>query len=362
MSRASQPASAVVAGAVWIFWGALVASASLAGETAARPLTLRIAYSPELRRVHGWSVGLDCAVNRAGGILEETVGRGLTIRSKVPWSGAAVGRSARELREALADEIEPEGADLVVGLGVHARKPPPGPRPEGILTEPSLDFTRDEGLANYTMGYLALDVRGEEPCVIYRLLAHEIAHLFGGVHRRGRNLLMDPAGVGIDGDPLNAELFALHRDRSFGVGKAPLAGDDLHTMWRLARAAVDDAQTWLVVGVLAARMGQPVAAARHYERALSIDPDHQQALVNLGHVQLQVGALRAAEVSYLRALEIASGGALVHNNLAAVYYALGTPEKAFAHLARALAQGFDVDSRFIAEIEAATGRSLQDVE
>ncbi len=339
---------------------AILATAPLPGEEPSpEPYKLRVAYSPNLRGVPSWSAELDCAVSRAGLILEEALGRDLTIDSKVPWFGGSVGRSARELREALLEEVEREGADLVLGLGARARRPPPGPRPEGVLTEPSLDFTRDEGLANYTEGYLGLEVLAEDLCDISRLLAHEIAHIFGAVHRQGRRLLMDPGGsFGLDVDPLNEELLRLHRDRGFGRGKAPLSGEDLRTLWRLARADVKEAQTWTIVGALAVRMGKPAAAIRNYERALAIDPGYREALVYLGHARFQLGELRAAEASYLKVLE---GGddALVLNNLAAVYYGLGEPRRSLPYLEKALALGYSVDPRFIAAIEEATGKRIR---
>lgn len=340
--------------------GAVIVPSTLLADEPADKLRVRVAYSPRLRGVPSWSADLDCALSRAGAILEDAIGRGLTLESRVPWFGASVGRAPRDLRQALVADVERQGADLILGLAVHFRKPPPGPRPEGILTEPFLDFTVDEGLTHYTEGYLVLDVLGEEICSIYRLLAHEIAHVFGGVHRTGRRLLMDPVGEGVDIDPLNAEIFALHRDRGFGKGQAPLSGAELRTLWGLARADLEDAQTWIVVGALAARMGRHAAAVRLYEKALAIEPDLPQALVYLGHVRFQLGELRAAEATYLRALENLSDDdndvGLVANNLAAVYYGLEEPEKALPYLEKALALGYAVNPGLIDEIEKLTSK------
>lgn len=341
----------------------LIAALILLAPTPApadEPLAIRIAYSPELRKRPRWTAELDCAVSRASAALHEAIGRELVVTSRVPWFGAKVGRSLVDLREALVEDVELEAADVVMGLAVHVELTPRAARPPGIELEPQLDLSRDEGLAHSTRGYVVFSVRANDLCEIYRLVAHEMAHVYGGVHREGSEYLMDKDGSGLEIDPLNAELLALHRGRRFGPGQAPLAGEDLKTMWRLERAGLDDPETWLVVGFLAAKMGRPADAARSYERALAIEPGYAQALVNLGHARFQLGELDAAEASYLKALEVGGDNGEVANNLAAICFARGRPEEALAHLRKALELGFAVHPRFIEEIEKATGQKVKD--
>ena len=333
----------------------LTAVPAAAGE----PLEIRVAYSPELRRRPGWTAELDCAVSRASAAIHQAIGRELVVTSRVPWLGAKVGRSVRDLREALVEDVELGDADVIMGLSVHVGLSPRAPRPIGVEIEPQLDMSLDEGLAHYTRGYVVFSVRANDLCETYRLVAHELAHVYGGVHRDGEEYLMDQDGTGLEIDPLNAELLALHRGRLFGPGRAPLSGEDLRRMWRLARADLEDPETWLVVGFLAARMGKPVDAARNYEKALAIDADHAQALVNLGHARFQLGELDAAEASYVKALAVRGDDGEVSNNLAAIYYARNLPEEALPHLRKALELGFAVHPLFIEEIEKATGKRLK---
>ncbi|MFQ5742373.1 MAG: tetratricopeptide repeat protein [Acidobacteriota bacterium] len=297
----------------------------------------------------------ECAVQRASSLLEPAIGRSLKIKGKVPWFGGMAGGSVYDLRRDLIGTVTTGKAEIVVGLATGGA----AARPPGIDGEPYIDLTKEEGLAAYSRGYVVMKVGAGDLCGIYRLLAHEIAHVFGGIHRRGDNYLMDRDSPGVEIDPLNAELFSLHRERSFAPGAAPLEGEELRSMWRLARADLDAPKTWMSVGVLAARMGKPEAAVRYYEMALEKDPDYLLALINLGHARFQLGELEAAEECYLRALQLGPDDGLVHNNLAAIYCAIGSPQQAVSHLRKALSLHFPVNPQFIVEVERLTGERIR---
>jgi hypothetical protein len=318
-----------------------------------QPLLVRIAYSPDLRHHPGWSRELECAVSRVNAILEPVTRRPVEIVDKVAWLGGSTDATAYELRQRLVAAVEPGEADIVIGLATGGGSSSFGGVWGGgqVLVE--------EGLAHYTRGYVVIEVTGGDICDGHRLLAHELAHVFGGVHRTGDELLMTTEGSGVEIDPLNEALLSLHADRQFGPGVAPLSGEELRTMWRLAKADIDQPTTWLVVGILAARMGKSEAACAFYKHALGIAPDFAAAHANLGHAEFQLGEYDSAERRYLRALELAPGNGMVHNNLAAIYYGHGSPEKAVPHLRSALVVGFEVDPQFIAAVERETGQKVR---
>ncbi len=318
-----------------------------------RPLLVRVAYSPDLRHNPGWLRELECAFSRVNAILDPVVGRPVEMVDKVVWLGGSTDGTAYELRQSLVGAVDPGEAEIVIGLAGGAGSIARNQDWRGgeILVE--------EGLAHYTRGYVVIEVGGGDICEGYRLLAHELAHVFGGVHRTDDDYLLTTDGSGVEIDPLNEALLSLHADRRFGPGVAPLSGEELRTMWRLARADVEQPTTWLVVGILAARMGKPKAACTYYEQALEIAPDFAAAHANLGHARFQLEEFDAAEKHYLRALELAPGNGMVHNNLAAIYYGHGSPEKAVPHLRSALVVGFEVDPQFIAAVEQATGQKIR---
>ena len=310
---------------------ALGLSARALAQSASGPdLTVRVAVTPEITRMPGWAAGFRCALSRASRILEPGLGRKLAAADRVTWSGAGGRDDLYELRAHMVDSVEAGGASLVVGLVAAQGANAPAGAP--IV---------EDGLASYSHGYVVLRV-GTDLCAAGRLLAHEIAHVFGGIHRSGAHNLMDHGAAGEEFDELNAALLSLHADRMVRGEPPPLRGESLRMMWRLTRADIESAGTWTRVGVLAARMGKHGAACQHYERALSLSPTLREAWVNLGHARLQLGQFESAEESYLQALAIDADDGLLHNNLAVIYLSTGRTERAAAALERALDLGYDV--------------------
>ncbi len=73
-------------------------------------------------------------------------------------------------------------------------------------------------------------------------------------------------------------------------------------------AGATPASDWLDLG-LELESHAPAQAREAYEKVLEIEPDHVDALINLGRLMQEDGALEAAVVHYRRALEAAGGNA-----------------------------------------------------
>jgi len=301
-----------------------------AAQPAASELRVRVATAPQIVRQRGWFGDFSCATLRASDLLAVAIGRRLSVQDRVVWPAPPVDDGLGALRSHLLRTVDPGGADLVVGL-VPA---------DGWASSADVRI-HDDGLAAYSQGYVVLRV-GTPLCDAGRLMAHEIAHIFGGIHRHGANYLMDPSAPGTEVDEINAALFELHRDRMIRTQTPPLRGEMLRMMWRLTSADPGAATTWLRVGALAATVGRFEIACRHYERALAIEPELRTAWVNLGHARLQLEQLAAAEQAYTKALEIGTGDGLVYNNLAIVYLSRGEPRRALESMSRALELGYEV--------------------
>jgi tetratricopeptide (TPR) repeat protein len=305
-------------------------------------LQVRVAVVPALARQRGWFRDFQCAASRASELLHTAIGRQLHLRDRVTWSSLSDSDELHDLRSQLIDSIDHGGADLVVGL-VPARADSGGG--SRII---------EDGLAAYSQGYLVMRV-GTPLCEAGKLLAHEIAHIFGGIHRAGQGNLMDPLEPGTQVDELNAALFDLHRDRHVREQAPPLHGETLRMMWRLSGADIETAGTWLRVGVVAANMGKYEPAITHYEHALAIDRELRVAWVNLGHARLQRERFAAAEQAYVEALARDDNDGTVHNNLAVVYMSMGQPRRAQASMNRALELGYDVPKSLRDAIRHAVG-------
>ncbi len=318
--------------------GAATAAGSprVGGDGVAPARSMKVVYVPQIGARSSWFAEITCAVRGASALLEPALGRGLRIESTARWPLRTSNPSMPELRADLAHNVDPAGADIVVGL--FASPDDPGPSWE------------EEALSGYGSGVVAMKVGVEQLCEIDRLLAHEIAHIFGGVHRQGENLLMNHQAPGSEIDPLNAELLALHRDRDIRRQPPPLGADDLRTLWGLSAASLDEARTWVVVGVLAAKLDNHEAAARYYGLALERDPDLSVAHFDLGHARLALGDLEGAEACYRRALALGLAreeAGLANNNLAVIRYERGDSRGASLHLEQARALDFAVAPQLI---------------
>ena len=64
-------------------------------------------------------------------------------------------------------------------------------------------------------------------------------------------------------------------------------------------------------------------AIHHFEKAVSLDASFLDAYINLGNVLKEAKIYDRAVASYLRALNLSPQHAVVHGNLACVYYEQG---------------------------------------
>ena len=71
-------------------------------------------------------------------------------------------------------------------------------------------------------------------------------------------------------------------------------------------ATSESAADWLDLGV-GLEVQAPAQAKRAYERALELQPDHPEAMVNLGRLLHEEGDLEGAVTLYARALEVGGG-------------------------------------------------------
>src|SRR3954449_1898763 len=105
----------------------------------------------------------------------------------------------------------------------------------------------------------------------------------------------------------------------------------LHAFSLAAQLAPGDAEAWSALASCQLRAYQSVQAERGYQRALSLEPDNQRALLGLGTLYLRQGKERKAEQAWQR------GGA--DDQLARLYLLQGKLAQAEAPLARLLANG-----------------------
>jgi tetratricopeptide (TPR) repeat protein len=84
------------------------------------------------------------------------------------------------------------------------------------------------------------------------------------------------------------------------------------------------------------KRGRLQAAKRLYEKTLSIDPGHVDALNNLGVIQLQEGNYPAARISFTEAIRLQPDYVDAHYNLACLNALGGEASQGLVHLKKAV--------------------------
>lgn len=85
----------------------------------------------------------------------------------------------------------------------------------------------------------------------------------------------------------------------------------------------DFAVAWSNLGCVFNAQGEIWLAIHHFEKAVALDPNFLDAYINLGNVLKEARIFDRAVAAYLRALNLSPNHAVVHGNLACVYYEQG---------------------------------------
>ncbi len=327
------------------------------------PLRLVVAASASLRETPDWRQKLAAAVDHAEQVLLTAFGRRLEIHSVTTWPGGEAVAELDVMLLQLLRTVQREQADVLVGitLGSRARRPRHRTR-------------SGEGVASYEDGAIVLRIL-DSPGDAGLLLAHEIAHLLGALHRPGHGLL-DPEARDGGIDELNRAVIGLHRDRLFRQGAFPLPErhqvealslyerllDASRQTERVAAAlhvsrllielrryeqAIAQVQAviaehpersdaWEVLGIAWRRSGRYADALAAYDRALGIRPDDFHLHYNRGIALRNHGDPDGALEAYERAISIAPGFSPALANLGLLYAERGRHAEAIAALETAL--------------------------
>lgn len=315
-----------------------------------RTLAVHVALDEVLRSSPLWRAELGRALAEATRLLGAPTGLRFVAGEVVPWSPRF--GSVESLLDDLRAQRPVRPGAILAGLTTHGR--------------PS------EGLSSYREALLVVVVSPARPRFA-RLFVHELAHLFGGIHLPGNRGLLARRNPRPPLDPWNAELVALHRERSFDARLFPLPSAQRPRALELYQSAVargaqearlhaaqllfeqGDAQGALTFidaflegapkdtealnlrGIALRRMGRPAEAVAAYDRALTLRPRYAPLHFNLAIALDRLGRLEDAALSYERAIELQGDHVVALSNLARLQARRGDPSRALQCGRRAVA-------------------------
>lgn len=297
----------------------LLAAAGRSGAAAEAPRAILLAFAlaPGLGADPHWRRHLGDAVAEANRVLGPHLEARFVLDAIGSWSPR--GGSLEEQLDELAALGPPAVGRVVIGVAEAPRGRSPA------------------GLAGYQecRAVVAAAVPGPS---LMRVIVHELAHVFGALHRPGETELMAASASGWTLDPVNARLLALHRDRRLAPHLAPLepparAAARAAYQEALAEAPVEAA---LRLGLLALEDGDAAVALEAADVALARDPTDLEAGNLRGIALRRLGRYREAVAAYEAALARRPRHAPLHHNLAIALDRLGERERSIAAYERAV--------------------------
>lgn len=304
---------------VWLLAPSWPGVASV-GVEAAEPRTVAIVFAVDegFRQDALWRAQLNHLIDRASRYYGSRFELRFELAAVVSWSPH--GGSLEELLDDLRAQVRVEPGRIRVGLT--AQRPPRSP---------------EYGLASYHDAALVIAKAAREEWLTDGFL-HELAHIFGALDVKSARGLMSPDQKGIELDPLNARLVALHRDRTFAPHLFPLQPAAFDRALGLYREAVPLAPqaASLAVTQLAIEKGDYALALAAVSEALAADPRSANALNLRGIALRRLGRVTEAIGSYREALALRPRYAQVHYNLAIAHEKHRNPKEALASYRRAV--------------------------
>ena len=136
-------------------------------------------------------------------------------------------------------------------------------------------------------------------------------------------------------DPSGAALNALKQQGLALMRINQLAG--ARTLFDvICQATPQDPDAWHILATVHGRLGDMDAAGECCRRVLTLQPDHSEAHVNLGHVYFQQGRLDEAVAQYLKTLEFNPLSIPALNNLGKSCHTQGQLEQYFSYYRKAV--------------------------
>ncbi len=280
-----------------------------AADSTLRVVTLRIAHDREfeqngsLFKVRRW-------VEHASKEYEARFGIRFEITEFAHWDSDDRRQSLLGLLSDLRQKIPKAGVDVVLGLTAQDFK----------------DRETRLGTASYQTCYILMSLPRSES-LAWKVLAHEMAHLFGAADIDEPGCIMHRGGLGENFNPFSCAVIALHKDRSFAPFEYPLAEDKWERTIALyaARKTLDKNEIDLSPHLCSLYLEKKDYSAIEEEcgRIIDLYPQCPELFNFLGIAHSNLGKFDSARQLFESALELDPCCPEIHNNLGINYLRTG---------------------------------------
>ncbi len=105
------------------------------------------------------------------------------------------------------------------------------------------------------------------------------------------------------------------------------------------------------LGIAYARKGLVKEAIEQFKKAIDIDSQYKDAYLNLGNLYLGLEMFEESFEVYSKGIKLDPNDAIIHNNLAFIYYKKGDFSSAWTHLKKAQSLGLKAHPDFLKELK-----------
>jgi tetratricopeptide (TPR) repeat protein len=289
----------------------------LAKSLPRRTITLLIAADEEFRRLDDWENAIRSHITTVSDVFDKTFHIRFKLVGILPWNSNNRVSSINAMIEEL--DVEVQGGDVEIMLGLSGQRPPPGEESRG-------------GAAPLTSIGLVL-LLGDEPDVQYPAgIAHEICHLFGAWHVADQGSVMHKGPTTLAFDEQTARIIRLMHGFDFRRGVSNIDEEtkrEILTIFQEARAPKRENPLTVAYSNLSGKLldqGKFDEAIAVLREALRLDPNHANARHNLvatynnqGAELLEQGKFDEAIAVLREALRLDPNDTDTRHNLVATY-------------------------------------------
>jgi len=277
------------------------------------------------------------AIARVSKDFEEQFALAFSIKTSEIWKNPYKKKPVDSLIHFFYNKVTKEEADIVIGFVSSKKRSGP------------------YGVSIFEEGYVLLRCINNT-AFLEKVLAHEIAHLFGAAHVSDNTSLMHHFILGDRIDKINRSIINLHRERKFKVSGFPLStkicekvlplyqeivrsneeSNRLDKQGKILETGKGLENVYTYLAMVYIQLGKYRLALDVCEKALKMKPDLYESYNFMGIASRRSGEYDKAIQYYHKVIKINPYCRRIHYNLGVAYMKRGDEDLALASYSKAL--------------------------